>query len=227
MEQLLLEKKRIKYSYGSYDKSNNQEQWIRITEGCPHNCPFCYEPQEIKIFEMPEIIRNDVKIMDMNLLCKKEALQILKNLPEKINKKVVYYQMICGIDYRFLTLEIAEELKKKRFTKIRIAWDWTMKDQYKLKDAITVLKKVGYKKHQIMVFMICNWMISYKECCKKLDLCKVWNVQVADCYYDNQTSPNIIPVYWTDEQIKEFRSKCRTHNQMVNFGIDPDIKLTK
>jgi len=214
------------YSYGSYNKYDDKEQWIRITEGCPHNCPFCYEPTEIKIFEIPEIVRNDVKIMDMNLLCKPKALQIIKELGSKqVNKKVVYYELICGIDYRFLTQEIANELKKNRFKNIRIAWDWFLRDQYAIKDAVNKLLKAGYKRNDIMVFMICNWRIPYEMNCKKLDLCKVWNVKICDCYFDGQISPNIIPIYWTDKQNKTFRNKVRKHNQLVNFRIDPEVKL--
>lgn len=70
----------VEYCYGAYNKYDDKEQWIRITEGCPHNCPFCYEPKEIKVFGVPEIIRKDIKIMDMNLLCKPEALRILNEL---------------------------------------------------------------------------------------------------------------------------------------------------
>jgi len=214
-----------KYSYGAYNKFDANEQWIRISEGCPNNCPYCYEPQEFKIFKIPEIVRNQVKIMDMNLLCKKEALGIIKELGEKkVNGNFVYYELVCGIDYRFLTQEIAEALKKSRFKKIRIAWDWFYKDQLKIKDAIKMLLKAGYIPKNIMIFMICNWKIPFKECCGKLDLCKVWNVQVADCYFDNQTSPKIIPIHWTTQEIKGFRKKCRKHNQLVNFGVDPELK---
>lgn len=216
------------YSYGPYNKYNENEQWIRITEGCPHNCPFCYEPQEIKVFGIPEIIRNNVKIMDMNLLCKKEALEIIEELGKKrVNGKVVYYELICGIDYRFLTQEIANALKQNRFIKPRIAWDWFLQDQYAIKDAIEKLVKAGYKRKEIMVFMICNWKIPFEVNCRKLDLCKVWNVKVADCYFDGQVFPNVIPIYWTDEQNKTFRKMVRKHNQLVNFGIDPEIKIAR
>jgi len=224
--QLRLGKPKVKYSYGDYNKFNDREQWIRITEGCPHNDPYCYEPTEIKVFGIPEIVRNDVKIMDMNLLCKPEALDIIKELGKKrVNDKVVHYELVCGIDYRFLTEEIAKALKLNRFSNIRIAWDWFLRDQYAIKDAISKLLKVGYKPNEIMIFMICNWKIPYKMCCEKLDLCKVWNVQVADCYYDNQVFPNVIPVFWTYQECKQFREKCRKHNQLVNFKIDPEVKL--
>jgi hypothetical protein len=216
------------YSLGSYNKFDDKEQWIRITEGCPHHCPYCYEPSEIKIFGIPEIVRNDVKIMDMNLLCKPESLEIIKELGEKrVNNKVIYYELICGIDFRFLTDEIAQALKESRFDNIRIAWDWMYADQRRIKEAIYKLLKVGYKSKDLMIFMICNWKIPFEELMKKLNLCKYWNVKVADCYFDGQVMPNVEPVFWTAEQIKTFRHEVRKHNQFVLFGIDPELKEEK
>jgi len=219
-----LGKPRVNYSYGAYNKIKGSKQAIRITEGCPNNCAFCYEPTEIKIFGIPKIERNHVLIYDMNLLCKPEALDIIKRLgSERVNKKVVYYELVCGIDYRFLTLELAEALKKNRFFNIRLAWDFGYKDQLKIKDAVYMLKKAGFETRLISIFIICNWYIPYKENLKKLDLMKVWRVKVNDCYYDNQSPPNIIPIGWSSEQIKDFRKKCRLHNQIVKLAADPNI----
>jgi len=216
------------YSYGPYNKFNDKEQWIRITEGCPHNCPFCYEPMDFKLFGIPKIVRNHVKIMDMNLLCKKEAIHIINELGDKrVNGKVVHYELICGIDHRFLSQALAFALKKNRFQNIRLAWDWGYDDQVKIKVAIQKLETAGYKANDIMVFMICNWQIPYNENCKKLDLCKVWNVKVCDCYFDGQVSPNIIPIHWSSTEIKEFRRKVRKHNQLVNFKMDPQIAVNR
>lgn len=219
----------MKYSLGSYNKYDENEQWIRLTEGCPNNCQYCYEPKEIKVFSIPEIVKNDVKIMDMNLLCKPQALNIISILGTKrVNNKVVYYSLICGIDWRFLTQELADALKQSRFKKIRFAWDYEITDQYKMSSAVKMLRKAGFKgKNDIMIFMVCNWKISYETNLKKLDLLKVWNCQVSDCWYDNQVSPNIKPIEWTETQIKDFRKKCRKHNQLVTFGIDPEIKSKK
>lgn len=224
MTQKRLGSPQLKYSYGAYNKFNEKEQWVRITEGCPNQCPYCYEPEEFKIFGIPKIVRNDVKIMDMNLLCKKEAMSILKELAKRrVNGKVVNYHLICGIDYRFLTQELANQLKATRIKKIRLAWDWDYKLNRKIKTSIDMLLKAGYKPNEIMVFIICNWKISYEECLKKMDLCKVWNVQISDCYYDNQTFPNIIPLFWSYKECKDFRKKSRKHNQLVNFKIDPEV----
>jgi hypothetical protein len=217
---------RVANSRGPYNKFNNDEQYIRISEGCPNGCPFCYEPIEEKLFEIPEISRNIVKIMDMNLLSKPKALEIILEFGRKrAYEKVVYYELICGIDWRFLTQPIADALRKSRFQKIRIAWDFGFNYQIEIKEAIQKLLKAGYISKEITVFMICNWEISYTECLKKLDLCKIWRVKVADCYFDGQTSPNIEPIGWNYFEIKDFRQRVRKHNQLVNFGIDPEVKV--
>ena len=212
------------YSYGPYNKVRGDKQAIRITEGCPWNCPNCYEPTEIKIFGIPEIKRNHVLIYDMNLLCKPEALEIIEELGEKrVNNKVVYYELVCGIDYRFLTQEIANALHANRFKKIRLAWDGNYSEQKKIKAAIDKLIKAGYKRKEVMLFMLCNYRIDFDENLAKLDLAKVWGVKVCDCYFDGVVFPHVTSRWWSDRQNKLFRKKVRKHNQLVNFGVDPEI----
>lgn len=216
------------HSTGPYNKSDDKEQWIRISQGCPNRCPFCYEPSKEVVFDIPPIIRNDVKIMDMNLLSKPEAVQIIHRLGEiKVKKKVVYYNLVCGIDWRFLTYQLADLLRWARFKNIRLAWDFEYTDQFKIKDAIKRLLDAGYKSKYLTVFMVCNWEIPFDECFKKLYLCAIWGVKVADCYFDGQVSPDIKPLGWTAEQIVRFRKSVRKHNQLVNFQIDPEIKVDK
>ena len=213
------------YSTGPYNKMNDTEQWIRLSQGCPNNCPFCYEPPQMIEFPIPRIERNRVKIMDMNLLVQEHALYTIERLGVvRVNKKVVHYELICGIDHRLLTPVLAEALKKSRFKGIRLAWDFKYQDQFQIKKALGMLLKVGYKPRGITIFMVCNWKISYEECLKKLYLCAIWGVKVADCYFDGQISPNIEPIGWTSEQIKDFRRRVRKHNQLVNFGTDPELK---
>ena len=189
------------YSKGECNVIEGDEQWIRLSEGCPNNCPFCRESTEnpeFKVFEIPEIVKNKVKILDMNLLCHKEALEIIQELGRrKVNNKVVYYELSCGVDYRILTQEFAVALKQARFKNIRIAWDHSFGLQKELKIATQLLLNAGYAPRDIMVFIICNWKISYEENLRKMDLCKIWNFQIADCWFDNQLPPNVKPIHWT------------------------------
>ena len=215
------------YSKGPQNIITDDYQVIRLTEGCPWKCPWCREHIEIgdnwKIFDLPEIVRKDVRITDMNLLAKSEALEVINQFRDiRVDGKVVYPWLVCGIDYRFLTPEIAQALKDSRFVNMHMAWDWRYSDQKKIKKSINILKKTGYQ--DISIFMVCNHpAVSYRENCKKLDLCKYWNVKVNDCWFDNQISPDIKPIAWLHENIIKFRASVRKHNQIVNFGIDPEL----
>ncbi len=214
------------YSKGEQNIITDDYQVIRLSEGCPHKCPWCREWKEItewRIFPIPEIVRTDLRITDMNLIAKKESLEIIKTFKDiRVNGKVIYPWLVCGIDYRFITLEIAHALKESRFSNMHIAWDWRYSDQKKIKKAIDILKKVGYK--DISIFMVCNHAaVSFKENMLKLNLCKYWNVKVNDCWFDNQLPPNIEPIGWKYDEIKTFRHNVRKHNQFVNFGIDPEL----
>ncbi len=163
----------------------------------------------------------------MNFLARKDALLILKELGSKrVNGKVIHYELICGIHFSYITQELADTLKASRFIRPRIAWDGPLKDQMKIKDAIKILTKAGYKRNEIMLFMIVNWRISYTECLRKLDLMKVWNVKVCDCCYDGGYK-QAIPEYWTIKEIKDIRLKSRKHNQLVLLGIDPQTSVNQ
>lgn len=229
-----LSPKKVTYSYGPYNEVKGDFQRIRITEGCvwAEQDTYCYEPREIQMFGVPEIVKNKVQIIDMNLLCKPEALEIIKALGKvRVNGKVVKYEMMCGFDYRFITPEMAEAIYKSRFGSfnkkgnwyraLRIAWDWHFKDQRKIGAAIKLLKKQGFIGEQIMVFMICNWDIPYTENLRKLDLLKIWGVKVDDCYYNDQRAPHFIPIKWTLKEMRDFRKKASKHNRMIRFKYDP------
>lgn len=188
---------------------------IQFTNGCPNNCLYCYEKDKMQYFN-PEIPKEkEVQILDMNFLANPNAKEILRNLPKK------KWEFICGIDYRRLDQEICNLMKEKGFIKVRWAWDYTFIQQKTHRNILKMFLKAGYKSEELSVFILVNWKTPYIDCCKKLDLLKVWNVKVNDCCYDG--GYNLAkPVYWKPEHIKKFRAMCRKHNQLVRFKIDPE-----
>jgi len=206
-----------------YNVVKGNIQRIELHRGCPwadiHD--FCYEPLESTDFPIPEITKHQVQILDMNFLARYDALEVIRKLKGvRLDGKVIKYEFICGIDYRFLTQKIADALKSARFTRPRIAWDGPFGEQQKINDAIEMLLKAGYKCNEIMLFMIVNWRIPYIECLRKLDLMKVWGVKVCDCCYDGGYK-YAKPEYWNQKEIDDIRLKSRKHNQLVLFEIDP------
>jgi hypothetical protein len=156
----------------------------------------------------------------MNLTAHPDCLEILSSLPERYQCYNIGYELVCGVDWRYINDDILFLMKKKRFSFIRWAWDGPFSLQYEMHSTFRLISK--YFKRNLSCFILCNHEISYDECLAKLDLLKIWNVKVCDCYYDGQTSPNFKEIYWTINEMKNFRKKCRKHNQMVLFGIDPE-----
>jgi len=206
------------------DLPEDQEtQVTKITEGCPNNCEFCFS-KDFKVLPFPEIIRNEVKLTDENLLAHPQIDQMLMMFfLQKVNNKVVRYEAICGFERRRITEHIAKLLKQARFKNIRFAWDdkFSDKSQKECSQIVTNLKKAGYDPQTISIFILTNWKVPLSECEKKLDLMKVWNVKVNDCCF-NCCYDNPIPHYWSMDEIKHFRKKCREHNQIVRFKIFPE-----
>lgn len=211
--------------YHSHVPDDQEVQVTKITEGCPNNCQFCFS-KDFRVIGMPVFKRNHVKLTDENLLAHPGIEGILKELSQvRVNGKVVYYEAICGLEKARITPEIAPLLKEARFKNIRIAWDepFTDASQKRAQKAVRTLVKAGYNKKTISIFILTNWKVTQAECEQKLDLMKVWNVKVNDCCF-NCCYDNPIPDGWTLQEIKDFRRKCRKHNQIVNFEIDPEMK---
>ena len=211
------------YSKGFYNTSNEGEQHIRITEGCPNYCVYCAESWENGIrpiyHEIPELIRNKVILLDMNLMYKERCIEIIDDLARrKVNNKVIYYELQCGIDYRNMTQNKASALKRARFKNIRWAWDYAYSDAYKHWDCLKYLTNAGYNPKNIQVFMICNWLVPSYEVMAKIKTLLKWGVQVSDCWFDNQLPPNIKPIHWTEREIKSFRKECRDHGIMIRHN---------
>lgn len=210
------------YSKGPYNKSNKEEQHIRISEGCPNRCLYCAETWENGTkpiyYKIPRIIRNRVVLLDMNLMYKPKCIKIIEELgSKKVNDKPVDYELQCGIDWRWMDRRKAVTLKQNRFKNIRWAWDYSYSDAYKHLDCLNHLIKAGYNPKLIQVFMICNWKIPYYECVVKLRTLAHWGVQVSNCWFDNQTT-NVKPIYWTKEEIKNFKILCRDHNIRIRHN---------
>jgi len=215
----------VEYHSEFYNEMNDQEQWIRLSDGCYRDCWNCYCPKEIKYYPVPKIERNKVVFLDMNFLyAYPNALEIIKELgSKKINNKVVYYDFQCGLDFTLLNKDIAIALKEGRFGRfnnkrkyangLRIAWDRGIDEKEMFIKAINLLKEVGYK--QIQIFMLVNGKVSFDECVKKLLVLKDLRIEIGDCWYDNQKRGSVKPIYWTDEQCKLFGKLCRSHNVAI------------
>lgn len=225
--QITKDGKTIEYHNEFYNVWDDKEQWIRLTDGCFRSCWNCYCPKEVKVYELPELIRNKVRFLDMNFLyAHPEKLNIIKSLRTfKVNKKVIYYTFLCGLDFMLLTPEICDELHNSRVGRfnnkgnfingLSIAWDRGYNECSIMKRAVNQIVDAGYKRKNIQILMLCNGKISFEECLLKLRTLKNLRIQICDCWYDNQKRGSVNPIYWTKEECKLFGDLCRAHNIAV------------
>lgn len=229
-----LELKRVRKDYPQVNYIDKKGvQWIEINRGCKRQCPFCHADPNYKVFDIPKIESNTVQIIGEGFLydpqIKKKIMQLGK---VKINKKVVYYGLNQGIDFRLLDDETAELLCKNRFglinnkgkwyKGIKFAWDYGKAFEELTKDTIDLLIKVGYRREKIQVFVLVNWKITFEECLYKFQRLKEWGVKIDDCTWES-TKTNFIPLHWKEAEYRKFRKKVRKHNQLINFNdYDPE-----
>ncbi len=216
-------------------------QIIHSSRGCTRRCTFCgtwkIEPEFTFVDSvLPLIKKRKLVFYDNNLLANPNIDNILKELASYRTKKG--YPVRCesqsGFDLNLLTQKRAILLKQAHFYNPRIAWDEKYNSRKKVKNAIEMLKKAGYKHEDIYIFMIYNFKLSYKEMKQKLDACRSWGVRVIDCRYRplDYTEDNYNPrkkkqnkgeYYihdgWSDWQVRRFRRSVRRQNIAILLGL--------
>jgi len=228
--------KRVRKDYPQINYVDSKGvQWIELNRGCLRGCPFCYSDPNFKEFSIPKIESNKVQIIGEGFLYDSRFIYLLETLSKiKFNNKVIYYGFSQGLDYRLFIPFLEVLLSKGRFglinskgnwvKGIRLSWDLGLNQSNKLSMILKRLENVNYKLKNIIIFVLTNWKIDYNTCLKKLDQIKKWGVRIDDCTWDT-TKKNFIPLYWNVKDYKDFRSKCRKHNQLIAFnGYDPEIK---
>lgn len=211
----------------------NEVQWIELNRGCRRQCAFCYADPNYTMFDVPKITQRIVQIVGEGILYDPWiTTKVILLGQRRVDKKVVYYGLSQGFDFRLFNKEIAYLFSKNRIgiinnkgrwsKGIRFAWDGGMNHEKLAKDTIELLVNVGYRRNQIMVFVLVNWKIPYDVCIQKLEKLKEWGVKIDDCTW-NTTKKEKLPLHWSKEELVDFRKKCRKHNRLVSFnGYDPE-----
>ena len=216
-------------------------QIIHASRGCTHHCAFCGTWKIEPKFTCKPTIRSEIKkprlvFYDNNLLANPHVDDILLEIAEyRLPRgRRLTCESQSGFDLRLLTPARAQLLRQARFENPRIAWDGPYKEWAKVRKRIRMLKKVGYGRKDIFVFMIFNHHLPYEQMKKKLDACRRWKVRVIDCRYRplNQTFDNYvgrpksqtskdyyIHPTWTDKQVRRFRRAVRQQNIAILLDL--------
>ncbi|MBD3309499.1 radical SAM protein [candidate division KSB3 bacterium] len=247
--------------YPDYTLLNGQidHHVTHAMRGCIRKCSFCgvwkiepkrtYKTSEDLIEEIKEVGKNKVIFFDNNFLANENIKEILSDLSKlRVNNRPVRFECQSGFDGRLLegNPELATLLKKANFHSVRIAWDNSLRDFQSVKKQLDYLGTAGYKPKDIFVFMVYNYEIPYEKMLKKLEYCKKWGVQIADCRYrpldslkddynpgKYRTGQTDEDYYihtksgWTDHKIRDFRKRVRQHNIWVRYAKDKGLEYDK
>ena len=86
---------KVNTTYGKpqYNYVKGKRQRTELHRGCPWGHEYCYEPKIDEDFPIPAIVRNYVEILDMNVLRRKDILQVINQLADiRVKGKVVTYE---------------------------------------------------------------------------------------------------------------------------------------
>ena len=84
------------------DPLNQKEDYqiIKVSYGCPNSCQYCFASKDMKVYPIPPINRNLVKITDENMMVFPQAVEWMDELGSKrVNGKVVYYHDFFFINH--------------------------------------------------------------------------------------------------------------------------------
>jgi len=216
-------------------------QIIHTSRGCPRRCTFCgtwrIEPEFTCVDSVLAVIqKRKLVFYDNNLLANPHIDKILHELVEYRTQSghPLRCESQSGFDLNLLTDERAKLLKGAHFVNPRIAWDGPYKTWPKVRKAISMLERAGYKRKDMYIFMIYNCVLSYAEMKRKLEASRRWRVRVIDCRYRplHYTEDNYVPgskpqkageYYlhdrWTDAQVRGFRRAVRRQNIAILLGL--------
>lgn len=218
-------------------------QVFSVSRGCPHHCRWCanhilspwqWQPQiqepvfANKLVFYDPAFANNPAVHD--LLCQIAAL--------RPNGRCVKADAQSGFDKAALVQDpgIAVDLKQARFISPRIAWDGGETEWPVVEEAVKVLQAAGYKNKDIGVFCLYNWHLPFDAVEAKRRRLFEAHLQIFDCRFrpfegpyathdgynararHQETGAYYLAPGWTDNQVREFRRRCRAHNIYIRYG---------
>lgn len=177
------------------------------SRGCTRKCPFCSVPKIEPEFKVKKSIRHliypghkKVVLWDNNILASPYWRSIFDELEEQ-NLRVDFNQ---GLDARLLSEEVAIKLKKLKMPVVRMAYD-TDDIRPSLQKAIAILKNVGIRGRDIIIYCLYNYLDTPGDLLKRIKDLLDWGVVAYPMRYEPlepRPKNTYISSNWTEEQLE-------------------------
>lgn len=199
-------------------------QWQRASivfshRGCVRNCPYCavpvLEPKRGPIKSIRHLVypgHRKVILWDNNTLGMTNWRDLVAELKE-IGLPVDFNQ---GLDARFITEEVAQELRGLRINPFRMAYD-VPGERKALERAIPALVRAGFRRRRMIIYVLYNFEDSPEEFLDRVKDILEWGVVAYPMRFEPLKSlkkNQHVGPKWTPEQL-EMVARAR---RVIGYG---------
>ena len=153
------------------------------SRGCPERCKFCAVRKHEPRFFVKENWEEDIDdtksriiFWDNNWLASPNFEKDINKLKE-LNKPFDFNQ---GLDARFVTEEVAPELRGLRINPVRMAYD-VPGERKALQRAVPALERAGFRRRRMIVYVLYNFEDSPEEFLDRVRDLLEWGVVAYPC----------------------------------------------
>ena len=194
-ENLPYEIEHIYPDYDLYPELTKNKAFGFLTRGCCNDCGFCIVSKKegrcsVKVADLSEWWdrQKEIVLLDPNILACKDRKELLQQLIDS-NAKIDFTQ---GLDARFITVEIAEMLKKINTKMFHFAFDFMKNEKQIVKGLQLFRKTVNCNTRNCVVYMLTNYDTTINQDLYRIKLIEQLGFVPDIRIYRKATAPQIL-----------------------------------
>lgn len=180
--------------YSLYPELTKDTAYGFLTRGCCNNCDFCIVSKKegmcsYKVADLSEFWcgQKNICLLDANILACKDRMDLLKQLSDS----KAWVDFTQGLDARFITAEVSQELSFVKKKVVHFAFDF-MKNESAILHGLENYREYNKGNDKDSVYILTNYNTTFEE-----DLYRVRKVQSLGFspdvrIYRKSTAPQII-----------------------------------